>query len=202
MTICVAAKLNAEVILVADRLTNFDNMRVCDTSVNDKMIEFPQFAIAMAGNGPIKHILEKVRADKTWTKFHLDDILKVMEFQTAVCDAFEEFSSAEDVEAMALLIITREGRIFSLHGYDQSFESERFWAVGCGTEYALGFLKGKEIEGSKIDEAAVIHSVDSACHYSIFCAPPYSMVKYPVDYAKQTPKIPAKPRRRGIKSSD
>jgi len=149
MSTIVVVKKAGKVCIAADSLTSFGDLRmgsVYDAS-HDKILKHKESYIGIVGSAAHSLVMESILNDKEIevdfssrlaifeTFRHLHPILKEKYFLNAKDEDDDPYESTQ-IDA---LIVNPHG-LFGIHSLREVSEYNRFWAIGSGSEYALGAM--------------------------------------------------------------
>jgi ATP-dependent HslUV protease subunit HslV len=196
MSIIVAVKKAGKIVIAADTLYRFGNMKVTPTYISkrSKIMRFGDSYIGLTGasatDNVLQHLFEKHKKQisfenkekifETYLKIH--PILKEEYFLNASA-ADEDTYEPSKIEGL----IANPNGIFAIYDRREVYELEKFWAIGSGEDFALGSLFATyEMfdEPEKIAELAV----KASCEFDDGCALPFEI--YSIDVSK--PDVPLK----------
>lgn len=183
MTCIVAAKENGKTVIGADSCTTVGDKKLVNMVNGSKLVRFDSFIVGLSGTGPLKEILDSMLAGSpctceetcecvSWRDFPIESTLDVVKFLDKFMEIYQERGDAESMESVELLLITAD-KIFCTMGESTVFEVGDFWAVGSGSDYALGVMETFRIMHPRHDRRAAVHqAIEIACKYSSGCEPP------------------------------
>lgn len=149
MSTIVVVKKAGKVSIAADSLTSFGDLRLSYAYdvANDKIQQFKDNYIGIVGSAAHSLVIESILNDKdieidfssrfaifeTFRKLH--PVLKEKYFLNSKDEDDDPYESTQ----IDGLIINPHG-IFGIHSLREVTEYTRFWAIGSGSEYALGAM--------------------------------------------------------------
>jgi ATP-dependent HslUV protease, peptidase subunit HslV len=151
MSTVVAVRKGNQVAIAADSLTSFGSTKLQGRYANskDKIIAFGDSYIGMVGSAAhnlvlrsvLKHYPEIFQLDSREAIFEsylkLHPILKEKYYLVATEEDDPEYESSR----LQALIANQWG-IFGIFSWREVYDYTRFWAIGSGSEYALGAMHG------------------------------------------------------------
>jgi ATP-dependent HslUV protease, peptidase subunit HslV len=151
MSTVVVVKKGGQVAIAADSLTSFGSTKLQGHYANskDKIIQFGDSYVGMVGSAAHNLVLRNVlknypdifQLDSRESIFEsylrLHPILKEKYFLVATEDDDPEYESSR----LQALIANSRG-IFGIFSWREVYDYTRFWAIGSGSEYALGAMHG------------------------------------------------------------
>ncbi len=172
MSTIVAVKKNNKICIAADTLTTFGDIRQSNNNdlTSDKILHHGDSYIGIVGSAAhhlvMKHIMEEERASINFdspiqiyqTFLHLHPILKQQYF----LNPKDEDEDAYESSRIDALIVNKHG-IFGVYSLREVFEYKNYWAIGAGSEIALGALYAKyqdEDNAEKIATCAIEASAE------------------------------------------
>ncbi|MEZ5424882.1 MAG: hypothetical protein R2747_01335 [Pyrinomonadaceae bacterium] len=180
MSIVVVVKKNDKAVIASDSFSTFGNTRVSPTYLRNyqKIHRVGDSFIGLVGatahDNVFEHLIEteseNLRFDDskaifdTYLKLH--SILKDKYFLNTQERDDDEYESSQ-IDAL----IANPNGIFGMYSLREVYEFERFWAIGSGTEFALGAMYSvydHSDEPEKIAETAV----RAACEFDDGCGLP------------------------------
>jgi ATP-dependent protease HslVU (ClpYQ) peptidase subunit len=149
MSTIVVAKKAGRACIAADSLTSFGDLRLgSEYDVdNDKILVHEGSYIGIVGSAAHQLVMESILADKE-IKIDFSSKLSVFETFRSLHPVLKEkyFLNAKDEEDdpyesthIDALIASPHG-IFGVHSLREVSEYGKFWAIGSGSEYALGAM--------------------------------------------------------------
>ena len=161
--------------MASDSLTVYDGLKLVNTVNDSKIYTFPNFSIAVSGEGPISELMEHIQTEGIWDTDELScrsDCSVLMEsfgekFNEKVPDAVSENLKYE-------FLIGTKDRLFWCLSEPSVFEIDTFWAAGSGGDFALGALQAlysRIGHGITMEEAAKA-AVLAACRFNQDCEEP------------------------------
>lgn len=183
MSIIVVVKKADKAVIAADTLYGFGhtNVKASYNSAPDKIFKVGNSYIGTVGapahDNVLRHLFKKHKSkisfdgrDKifdTYLKIH--PVLKDEYFLNTTEEEGDEYESSQ----IDGLIANPHG-IFGIYSMREVYEFERFWAIGSGTDYALGAMFAKYEtfdEPERIAETAV----KAACEFDDGCGLPFTL---------------------------
>ncbi len=172
MSTIVAVRKKNHICIAADTLTTFGDVRQSNEHdlTSDKIIKHHDNYIGIVGSAAhhlvMKHVLEQedslINFDSTiniyQTFLHLHPILKQQYF----LNPKDEDDDAYESSRIDALIVNKHG-IFGVYALREVFEYKNYWAIGAGSEIALGALYAKypdDISAEKIAACAIEASAE------------------------------------------
>ncbi len=148
MTTLVAVRKHDEIVIAADSLTTFGDLKLAapfDRSP-EKIVRYRGTYLGLCGSAAHQLVFEsllKSREDLDFTgRVEIFDTLRklhpVLKDQHFLNPKEEEDDPYESTQITAL--IANEHGIFGVYSMREVFEYTRFWAVGSGREFALGAM--------------------------------------------------------------
>lgn len=149
MSTIVAVENNGKVCIAADSLTTFGEVRQSNEYdlTSEKILQHEQNYIGIVGSAAhhlvMKHVLETESSlinfqsplDIYKTFLNLHPILKQQYF----LNPKDEDDDAYESSRIDALIVNKKG-IFGVYALREVFQYKNFWAIGAGSEIALGAL--------------------------------------------------------------
>lgn len=175
MTCLVGIIKNGQVVLASDSLTMYGDLKLVN-AVNDyKIYQFPNFSVAVAGEGPTSEILELIEKEGIWHSSFIQTRMDCAELISTFQERFNDRVPEAENESLKyeLLFGTKQG-LFWCTSEPSMFEIGEYWAVGSGSSYALGALFalhpriGMDMTLSQAANIAVL----AACRFDQDCEPP------------------------------
>lgn len=180
MSIVVAVKKAGKIVIAADTLYSFGNIKVTPTylSKRSKIYHFGNSYIGLTGasahDNVLPHLFEKHKKDisldnlenifETYLKLH--PILK----DEYYLNSYEEDDNTYEPSKVEGLITNPNG-IFGIYARREVYEFEKFWAIGSGEEYALGSLFSTYDLIDTPEEIAEL-AVKASCEFDDGCGLP------------------------------
>lgn len=172
MSTIVAVEKNGKICIAADTLTTFGDVRQSNEYdlTSDKILQHEGSYVGIVGSAAhhtvIKHIFEKENSlvnlqssiDVYKTFLNLHPILKEKYFLNPKDDDDDAYESSR-IDA---LIVNKKG-IFGVYSLREVFQYKNFWAIGAGSEVALGALYAMyklEEDAEKIATCAIEASAE------------------------------------------
>ncbi len=161
-TICVVRK-GTQVAIAADSLVTFGDTRMSHGyEANDKVFQFGDSWVGMAGSTAHFAVLRKAlgalapedlklhtREDVFETFLKLHPKLKEQYYLNPKEDDDDPYESSQ----FTVLIANASG-LFGVYSYREVFEFDRFWAIGSGRSFALGAMFSGYERGRNAREVA------------------------------------------------
>lgn len=182
MSVVVVVKKDKKCVIASDSLTSFGNLKVtrsyahCNKihQVNDSYLGIVG---ATAHDNVFEHIIEKEQKIlqfndassifDTYLKLH--PILKEKYFLNTSERDDDEYESSQ-IHAL----IANPNGIFGMYSLRDVFEFEKFWAIGSGTEYALGAMFANYDIFDEPEKIAEV-GVKAACEFDDGCGLPLTI---------------------------
>jgi len=172
MSTIVAVEKNGKICIAADSLTTFGDVRQSNEYdlTSEKILQHEDNYIGIVGSAAhhlvIKHVFEKEASlinlqspiDIYKTFLDLHPILKEQYF----LNPKDEDDDAYESSRIDALIVNKNG-IFGVYSLREVFQYKNFWAIGAGTEVALGALYAMykvEDDAEKIATCAIEASAE------------------------------------------
>lgn len=189
MTCIVAVKIKdkskSKVVIGCDSLTTLENTKLVNVCNDSKIVQFSNFYVGAAGDGPIIDVLEVIRDTKytedeyPWSDHLLNSRQDVTDFVTHFIEKYQERvpeAGNEDIKYEFLL--TNGERIWWVINGPSVFEIGTFWSAGSGSSYAIGAMSllYPEINKSITAEKAVDKAIKIAIKYDINCQDPVEII--------------------------
>ncbi len=180
MSIIVAVKKAGKVVIAADTLYSFGNMKVSPAYITkrSKIHRFGNSYIGLTGasatDNVFQHLIEKHKKILSFdneemifkTLLEIHPILKD-EYFLNTDDGDDTTYEPSKIEAL----IANPNGIFGIYERREVYEFEKFWAIGSGEEYALGSLFSTYNIIDKPEEIAEL-AVMASCEFDDGCASP------------------------------
>ncbi len=183
MTAIVAITNGKNVWMADDSFCGSEN--VLDLCKSAKVYKIGKLGIGLCGRIRQELILEKtltklILKDKIeithdWLKFELPDILvKEMRMASATSEKNGQLTLGDSSYMLAF-----DGKIYYLDDDFGIWDSQRdIAAIGAGRYYALGSLQTlQEIKNNLSPEKKLIKSLEVSTKWSVWVAPPYTVIK-------------------------
>lgn len=152
MSTVVVVRKNGAVCLAADSLTTFGEQKQSHEydRHSDKIQAVDEGAMSIVGSAAHSLVIESVLRERR-VRFDLRDRLRIFEsFRTLHAVLKDQYflnpkdddnhdSDPYESSRIDALIANPDG-IFGIYALREVYEYERFWAIGSGTEYALGAM--------------------------------------------------------------
>jgi len=186
MSTIAVAKKAGKVCIAADSLTSFGDLQMGSAydAAHDKIIRYQESYIGIVGSAAHSLVMESILNDKD-TEVDLSSRLTIFESFRKLHPVLKEkyflISKDEDddpYESTQIdgLIINPSG-IFGIHSLREVSEYTKFWAIGSGSEYALGAMfalydrcdTAEEIAQAGVEAGAEFNNA-SAMPLSSYCA--------------------------------
>jgi ATP-dependent protease HslVU (ClpYQ) peptidase subunit len=180
------AKRGKKVVVGSDSLTTVENIKLTNVQNDPKIFNFKHFTILVAGEGPLTDILEEMvvkeyeESEYNWNWHEIHNRQDCIFFLTSFKEFLEDKDESNKNSGLAFefLIATKE-KIFWIMQDSSVFEIKDFWAIGSGSELALGTLHvlfplvGKEVDGAGLTlEKAVYKAIEAAVTFDKDCGLP------------------------------
>lgn len=188
MSTVVAVKKNNRLCIAADTLTTFGEMRQShDYDVaSDKIHGFGEHYMAIVGSAAhhvvMEHLLKRYENTQLNSRMAVFEWLK--EIHPILKEEYflnpkEEDDDPYESSRLDALLINASG-IYGVFALREVFEYSRFWAIGSGSEYAMGAM---HVAYDQFDDAKTIaeKAVAASCEFSTGSALP--LTSYCVDLA-------------------
>lgn len=188
MSTIVVVKKNGRAVIAADSLTTFGDLRmgVPYDAASDKIQKYDDGYFGIVGSAAHALVMESVLKDKkvkmdfsdrmaifeTFRRLH--PVLKDKYFLKAKDEDDDDPYEATHIDA---LICNPRG-IFGIYSLREVSEYTRFWAIGSGSEYALGAMYAVYDRLESPEEIARA-GVEAGCEFNTASALPLTM--YTVD---------------------
>lgn len=183
MSIIVVAKKNNVVVIGADTLTRFNDIRESSTYISNKskIVKFRDNYIAAVGHASIGLVLDDYfthyspKADLSSAEHIFKESLRMHAvfksdfFLNPKEDEEDPFESLQT----HILIMNPHG-IFGLYSLRSVQEYSKFYAFGSGYELALGAMY-TAYEGKAKAEDIAAAGLEAACEFDSGCARPYEI---------------------------
>lgn len=154
MSTVVAVKKAGKVCIAADSLTSFGDLKLNShyDAAHDKIMHHADNHIGIVGSAAHQLVMESVFASKPVAekKFTIDFSSRLAIFETfrALHPILKEkyFLNAKDEDddpyesTQIDALIANPSGIFGVHSLREVTEYKKFWAIGSGSEYALGAM--------------------------------------------------------------
>lgn len=182
MSVVVVVKKAGKCVIAADSLSSFGRTKVSPTYIRcSKIHHVNNSYIGLVGatvhDNVFEHIIEReskiLNFDDensifdTYLKLHI--ILKERYFLNPNESDDDEYESSQ----MDALIANSNG-IFGMYSLREVYEFQKFWAIGSGTEYALGAMFSAYKLFDEAEKIAEI-GVKAACEFDDGCGLPIDM---------------------------
>jgi len=149
MSTIVVVKKAGKVCIAADSLTSFGDLRMGSEydAAHDKILRYKESYIGIVGSAAHALVMESILNDED-TEIDLSSRLAIFETFRKLHPVLKDkyFLNAKDedddpYESTQIdgLIINPSG-IFGIHSLREVSEYIKFWAIGSGSEYALGAM--------------------------------------------------------------
>jgi ATP-dependent HslUV protease, peptidase subunit HslV len=183
MSIVVVVKKAGKAVIAADTLHSFGTTKVANKYMRNsgKLQKVDASYIGVVGasahGNVLDHLLEKEaknlsfasREDIFNSYLKLHPILKEKYFLNTTEQDNDEYESSQ-IDGL----IANPSGIFGIYSLREVFEFERFWAIGSGTEYALGALFSIYDSFETPEQIAEI-AVKAACEFDDGCGLPLTI---------------------------
>lgn len=183
MSIIVVVKKAGKVVIAADTLSTFGNTKLSAKYQRDrsKVLRCGSAYIGIAGSAAHNNVLRSIikkhgaklsfksTADifETYRKLH--PILKSEYYLNTSESDHDEYESSQ----MDALIASPQG-IFGMYSWREIYEYDRFWAIGSGSDYALGAMYAA-YEGAAMAEEVAGIGVNAGCEFDDGSSLPFTM---------------------------
>ena len=181
-TLCIAEK-NGELSLAWDSSISFGPIRVPTNSAqqNPKGLKVNGGLVAVTGCPTHVLALEILLLDYNLNEIRnrSDLFLMMNKIHTDMKERFhlqvneEEFDPYESSQFSAL--IGCNGRIYSVHSYREVIEHGKFWALGSGSDFALGAMAS--VYDTEQIEGITRHGLKIACTFDPITNPPFAFIR-------------------------
>jgi len=165
MTCVVALRHGKKMYMGADSRIVHDNFKFTSNNY-PKIIKYDNCAIGYAGNTTPKRVLESLNPVLRTQK----DVYKFTK------KLFEKLKELDGDELETELLICTKKAIYMADKYLDCFEMGNYWAIGSGSEFALGAMEILNTMGlnpkSQIEEA-----LKTASKYCTDVGPPYKVIE-------------------------
>jgi len=163
MSTIVAVIKNGKACIAADSLTTFGDIR--QTSDHDltsnKILSYENSYVGIVGSAAhhlvMKHVFENeqdlINFDSTIDVYKTFLALHPVLKQNYFLNAKDEDDDSYESSRIDALIINPNG-LFGLYALREVFEYKKFWAVGAGSEIALGALYAMYDQTDDVEEIA------------------------------------------------
>lgn len=154
MSTVVIAKKAGKICIAADSLTSFGDLKLNSDydAAHDKILKFENNYLGIVGSAAHQLVLESLLTDKNIEENKIDvdfssrlaifetfrslhPVLKEKYFLNSKDDDDDPYESTQ-IDA---LIVNSSG-LFGVHSLREVTEYTKFWAIGSGSEYALGAM--------------------------------------------------------------
>lgn len=195
MSTIVAVRKNGRASIAADSLTSFGHTRqnACYDRAPDKILRFEDSFIGVVGSAAHQMVLESALSSldskvdlhtrmgifETFRKLH--PLLKDEYFLNPKDEDDDDYESSR-IDA---LIVNSAG-IFGVFALREVFEYTRFWAIGSGSEYALGAMHAMYSQVSSAEDLA-LKGVEAGAEFDTSSAMPHT--QYTIDLASAQPPV-------------
>lgn len=149
MSTIVVAKKAGKVCIAADSLTSFGDLRMGSEydAAHDKIISYQDSYIGIVGSAAHSLVMESILNDKD-TEVELSSRLGIFESFRKLHPVLKEkyFLNSKDEDddpyesTQIDGLIANPSGIFGIHSLREVSEYTKFWAIGSGSEYALGAM--------------------------------------------------------------
>lgn len=154
MSTVVVVKKAGKVCIAADSLTSFGDLKLNSVydAAHDKIFNYGENHLGIVGSAAHQLVMESVFSDKTIVEKEIDvdfsSRLSIFETFRALHPILKEkyFLNSKDEDddpyestQIDALIANPHG-IFGVHSLREVTEYKKFWAIGSGSEYALGAM--------------------------------------------------------------
>lgn len=188
MSTIVAVKKNNRICIAADSLTTFGDVRQTEAfdATSEKIIRHNDSYIGIVGSAAhhlvMQDILQaeaaSIQLDSALniykTFLHLHPILKDQYF----LNPKDEDDDAYESSRIDALIINPNG-IFGVFSLREVFEYKKFWAIGAGSEIALGAMHALYGQTEDADKIATC-AIEASAEFHVSTALPCS--RYTIEY--------------------
>lgn len=181
MSVIVAVKKDGKTVMAADSQSNFGSQKFSDDNLSDmKILRHNKSLIGFSGWTLYDNILKDFLSKKANGSLRLNTTASVYsvfrKFYSALSKDYafndEHNRSKEDSSPFADLdtnfLIANKSSIFLISDDLCVSSFNQFYAVGSGSEYALGALYtlySKDLDANQI----AYEAVEAASHYDIYC---------------------------------
>jgi ATP-dependent protease HslVU (ClpYQ) peptidase subunit len=187
MSTLVAVRKNNEICIAGDSLTTFGDTRLSSgyDAAHDKIHKYGDNYIGVVGSAAHALVIQSIFDDKAAHKLDLSSRQAIFETFRALHPKLKEeyfLNPKEDEEdayessRMDVIIVNAAG-IFGVYSLREVFEYSRFWALGSGSEFALGAMyalydradKAEEVARGGVEAGAEFNAASSLpmTHYTI-----------------------------------
>lgn len=181
MTVVAAVARDGQVVMAADRQTNYENQAVFGARKVRRLAVGEQVAlIAAAGNGALPNVLVQHLEIKTATPVLSADLAEVQDWADVVASAATEVlaectppllstDSRDASQAIdGALLLGFAGHLFYLFTHQAAHVPDGVGALGSGSDVALGAMH-VALEQLTPEQAAVRGGVELACVFAPYC---------------------------------
>lgn len=187
MSTIVVVKKNGKACIAADTLTTFGDLRLASSfdAAHDKIQNYEDGYFGIVGSAAHALVMESVLKDKK-IKIDFSDRMAIFEtfrkLHPVLKDKYflktkEEDNDPYEATHIDALICNRKG-IFGIYSLREVSEYTRFWAIGSGSEYALGAMYALYDRLDKVEDIARA-GVEAGCEFNSASALPLTL--YTVD---------------------
>lgn len=149
MSTIVVVKKAGKVCIAADSLTSFGDLRLSSEydAAHDKILKYGRNHLGIVGSAAHQLVMESILSDKK-NKINFSSRLAIFETFRALHPLLKEkyFLNPKDEEddpyesTQIDALIANASGIFGIHSLREVTEYKKFWAIGSGSEYALGAM--------------------------------------------------------------
>ncbi len=149
MSTIVVVKKAGKVCIAADSLTSFGDLRLSSEydAAHDKILKYGRNHLGIVGSAAHQLVMESILSDKK-NKINFASRLAIFETFRALHPLLKEkyFLNPKDEEddpyesTQIDALIANASGIFGIHSLREVTEYKKFWAIGSGSEYALGAM--------------------------------------------------------------
>ena len=149
MSTVVVVKKAGKVCIAADSLTSFGDLKMGSgyDAAHDKIIKYQDCYIGIVGSAAHSLVMESILNDKD-TEVDLSSRLGIFESFRKLHPVLKEkyFLNSKDEDddpyesTQIDGLIANPSGIFGIHSLREVSEYTKFWAIGSGSEYALGAM--------------------------------------------------------------
>ncbi|HHO59863.1 MAG TPA: MFS transporter [Thiotrichales bacterium] len=149
MSTIVVVKKAGKACIAADSLTSFGDLRLSSDydAAHDKIIRHGREHLGIVGSAAHQLVMESILADKK-TKINFSSRLSIFESFRALHPLLKDkyFLNPKDEDddpyesTQIDALIAGPSGIFGVHSLREVTEYKKFWAIGSGSEYALGAM--------------------------------------------------------------
>ena len=154
MSTVVVAKKDGKVCIAADSLTSFGDLKLDSTydAIHDKVLRYEENYLGIVGSAAHQLVMESLFSSNKVVKKKINidfssrlaifesfrtlhPVLKQKYFLNSKDEDDDPYESTQ-IDAL----IANPSGIFGVHSLREVIEYKKFWAIGSGSEYALGAM--------------------------------------------------------------